>query len=309
LDQYHSPWLNFEVPNEAISLETIDRADAASYGKELLLYRLREHADYYGYLPAINKERFTSDELSIIANNPNNVSNPDTYMRIGSPCKSSLLLRGLQTANVDLLKPDELPTIRFSLDRFKGNNSILSLIQDSSNNLQMAYWMMQTQLFDTSDKKVSQSFDALFKQENALNRSIMDENIEPVDSYDVKAIDQLRKQMMLQSEDAFANYIAKDRLGFFGGLGGISKPSLTNALSVKAFATDNRRQFSHTNTAEYIRAIGTKDYINYRFEVVNINHDDYLEVQWCFPQADRLAVTNAGESWTQADLIKLYAKV
>jgi hypothetical protein len=310
MDNFHGPWLNFEVPNEQISLDSIDRADAASYGKELLIYRLREHGDYYGYLPEIDKNRFTSNELTTIANNPNNISNPDTYMKIGSPAKNALLFRGLQTHNLDNLRPDELPTIRFSLERFKGNNSIMSLVQDSSNNLQMAYWMMKTKLFDTADKKVSQSFNALFQQENALTRSLMDDDIEPVDTYDLEYLDKLRKTKMLRSETDFANYIAKDKLGFIsGGLGGISKPSVTNMLSVRAFATDNRRQFSHTNPADYIRDIGTKDYINYRFEVVTINHDDYLEVQWSFPQSDRLALTNAGESWTQADLIKLYAKV
>jgi hypothetical protein len=312
MNNIQSPWFDFPIPSETIAEAELLQSysdDTIKYARLMLIKRLRESANYWELLPIPDRERFTENELKTIAESDTNLNNPNTYAKIGESVYSSELFKGIQTFNVLSLGKYELPAIRFRVSRFVGTDTIYDLLLNSDNELQLNYWLSKTKILDTTTAKFTDISIKPFEQQNTLSRSLL-EDIDYVDtgSLDVELVEKLRQRTMLNSEREFYNYILNDKLGFFGGIGGISSPKLTDDLALRAFATDNRRQFYHTNVPEYISSVGNKDYINFRFEIININGEDFFEVKWCFPQAERISFGNGMDGWTNRELLQMLTK-
>lgn len=311
METFKSPWLDFPLPADTISEEDMNSVrkskDIKKWNQYYLIKMLRSVGDYYDLAPPLETDRFSREELGTLNSNPHGLTNPTFYQTNGVKVITTRLLDSVSSTTVD--EESFFPPIRFSIETFLGNTNILDYVYNQSNQLQMMYWMWKSKLFDTPSFNVSSHVAETFKNNIPLSPETIEYfNLTSVTNLDIEMIDSIRKREMLHTEENFVNFIKGDRLGFFGGLGGISDPNWTNMLAHSAFATDNRRQFESTDPVDFIKKAGTRDYINYRFVIISAPNGDFVEVEWTFPQASHAARLTGMENFDNQTLISLYAK-
>lgn len=314
MKKFKSPWLTFPVPSDLVTedrlLDAKNSGDDYLYTKLRLIRALRLHADYYQHLPKFDPDRFTSRELNTISNNSYSTIDTDFYWSgKENDAINYNLFRGVQTFDIYNRPYSYIPLIRFNISFFRDTFNIIDMVvtQSEEDLLPFLYWLYKSQLLDMEEYNLTKSLEAALTESNR-QLNLLKYGISYSGS-NILALEQYRELVMHESEDAFIDYIIKDKLGFFGGLGGITNPSAWNEIATNATIADNRLSFTHSHLPTYIRDIGTKDFICYRFEYANIGTDNFLEVKWRFPQAELAHNFSFNASYSNRELITLYAKV
>jgi len=308
--EFTGPWMDFPIPSEVVRDEDLEAAqtDLTKYAKLVLIKRLRENADYTVFLPSLTSCK-AIDEVKGRIGIISKTTDPNFYLTQGTAVLDSLILGGIQTFEIDKLPTNGLPTILFKVSSLIENNQIFDTVMNRRDKLPLVYWVAKTKLMDTQEKSLSDLGFALYEEEGKeLREALFSYGVNVSDLSDFTAIEKYRQNLMYVSEADYYQVVLYDKIGFFGALGGISNPIYRQKLSHSAFITDNRADFYPNDIQDYILNIADKDYINYRFKVVDINGIAYLQVQWRFPQASYAKKLLARRSFSPSELVTLYTK-